>query len=123
MFEEMMRRKIFWSTRDKVRVEWRRLHIEELNDVYFSLDIRVIYSRRMIWSWHVSRMGERRGAYSVFVDRPEERRSLGRGERRLEGNTKVKLKEVRRGVNWIELTQDCDRWRAFVNVEMNVLFP
>ena len=104
-------------------MDWRRLHNEELNDVYFSPDIRVIYSRRMIWAWYVASMRERRGTFSVFVERPEERRSLGRGELRLEDNTKVKLKEVRRGVNWIEMAQDCDRWRASVNVEMNVQVP
>jgi hypothetical protein len=103
VFEEMMRRKIFWSTRDEVRGERRRLHIEELHDVYISPDIRVIYSRRMRWAGHVEVMGDRRGAYTVSVERPEERRSLGRGKCRLEDNTKVELKEVRRGVDWIKL--------------------
>ena len=58
-----------------------------------------------------------------LVERPEERRSLERGGRRLEDNTKVEIKEVRRGVNWIELAQDRNRWRAFVNVDMNNQVP
>jgi hypothetical protein len=95
--------KIFWSTRDKVRGEWTRLHNEEIHDVYISPDIRVIYSRKMRWAGHVEGMGDRRGAYTVLVERPEERRSLGRRKCRLEDNTKVELKEVRRGVVWIEL--------------------
>jgi hypothetical protein len=116
----MIRWKMFCGTRNEVRGNWRRLHNEELHDIYFSPEILVIHSRRMRWAGHVARTGVRRGAYSVFVERPEERRLLGKGRRRLEDNTKVELKEVRRGVDWIELAQDRDRWRAFVNVEMKL---
>jgi hypothetical protein len=105
------------------KVDWRRLHNEEIHDVYISQDIRVIYSRRMRWAGHVSRTGDRRGAYTVLVERPEERRSLGRRKRRLEHNTKAELKELRRGVDWIELAQDRDRCQSFVNVEMNLQVP
>jgi hypothetical protein len=108
---------------DEVRGGWRRLHNEELHDVYFSPDIRVIYSRRMRLAGYVARMGDRRGAYSVFLETPKKRRSLGKGKHRLEDNTKVALKEVRRGVDWFELAQDRDRWRAFVNVETNLQVP
>jgi hypothetical protein len=58
-----------------------------------------------------------------LVERPEERISLGTGKRRLEDMTKVELKELRRGVDWIELAQDRNRWRAFVNVDMNNQVP
>jgi hypothetical protein len=68
-------------------------------------------------------VGDRRGAYSFFLERCEERRSLGREKCRLEYNTKVELKEVRRDLDWIELAQDSDRWRAFLNVEINIQFP
>jgi hypothetical protein len=58
--------------RDRVTVEWRRLHNEELYDLYFSPNIiRVIKSRRMMWAGHVARMGDRRGAYKVLMGRPE----------------------------------------------------
>ena len=58
----MVLRKIFGPRRDEVTGEWRRLHNEELNDLYSSLNIvRVIKSRRMRWAGHVARMGEERG--------------------------------------------------------------
>jgi len=58
---------------------WRRLHNEELNDLYSSPNfVRVIKSRRMRWAGHVARMGEERGVYRVLVGKPEGRRPLGR---------------------------------------------
>jgi len=63
---------------DEVIGEWRKLHNEELNDLYCSPDIlRVIKSRRMRWSGHVARMGERRGPYRVLVGKPEGKGHLG----------------------------------------------
>ena len=62
MFENMVLRRIFGPRRDEVKGEWRRLHNEELNDMYSSLDIvRVIKWRRMRWAGHVARMVEERG--------------------------------------------------------------
>jgi hypothetical protein len=72
VFENRVLRRIFGSQRDEVTGEWRRLHNEELNDLYSSPNIvRVIKSRRMRWAGHVARMGEGRGAYRVLVGRPE----------------------------------------------------
>ena len=69
--------------RDEVTGEWRRLHNEELNDLYASLNIvRVIKSRSMGWVGHVARMGEERGEYRVLVGKPEGKRPLGRPRRR-----------------------------------------
>jgi len=58
VFENRVLRRIFGPTRDEVTGEWRKLHNEELNDLYFLLNIiRVMKSRRMRWAWHVARMG------------------------------------------------------------------
>ena len=67
-----MLRRIFGPRRDEVTGEWRRLHNEELNDLYCSLNIvRVIKSRTMRWAGHVSRMGEERGVYRVLLGQTE----------------------------------------------------
>ena len=72
LFENRMLRRIFGSKRDEVTSELRKLHNEELSDLYSSPNIfRVINSRRMRWAGHVARMGERRGVYRVLVGKPE----------------------------------------------------
>jgi hypothetical protein len=72
VFENRVLRRTFRSNRDEVAGRWRRLHKEELNDLYSSPNIfRVIKSRRMVWAGHVAHMGERRGAYRVLVGKPE----------------------------------------------------
>ena len=71
-FENRVLGRIFGPKRDEVTGEWRKLHIEELNDLYFSPNIfRVIKSRRMRWARHVARMKEGRGVYKVLVGNPE----------------------------------------------------
>jgi len=78
VFENMVLRRIFGPRRDTVTGEWRRLHNEELNDLYSSPNnVRVIKSRRMRWAGHVARMGEERGLYRVLVGKPEGRRPWG----------------------------------------------
>jgi hypothetical protein len=73
---------------------------------------------------HVARIGEVRGAYSILVGRPEGRRPLGRPRRRWVENIKVDLREIVFGdVDWINLAQDRDRWRALVNTVMNLRVP
>jgi hypothetical protein len=94
VFENRVLRGIFGSKRDEVTGEWRRLHDEELYDLYSSPNIRVIKSRRMRWVGHVARMGEARGAYRILIWRPEGRRQLGRPRRRWEDNIKTDLEEV-----------------------------
>ena len=120
-----MLRTIFWPTRDGVTGKWRKLHNEELNDLYCSPNVvRVINSRRMTWAGHVARMGERRGVYRVLVGEPEGKRPLGRPRRRWEDNIKMDLHEVRcGGMDWIGLAQDMGRWRALVNAVMNLRVP
>jgi len=101
---------------DEVTGEWKKLHNEELNDLYSSPNtVRVMKSRRMRWVGHLARLGERRGLYRVLVGKPEGKRSLGRTRHRWEDNIKMDLQEVGCGrMDWIELAQDRDRWRALV---------
>jgi hypothetical protein len=68
-------------------------------------------------------MGEKRGAYRILVGRHEGRRPLGITWRRWEDNIKIDLQEVGWGMDWIELAQDRDRWRAPVNAVMNLRVP
>ena len=78
--------------REDVTGECRKLHNEELNDLYCSPNIvRVNKSRRMRWAGHVARIGERRVVYRVSMGEPEGKRTLGRPRRRLEENIKMDL--------------------------------
>jgi len=87
MFENRALWNIFGPKRDEVRGRWRRLHYEEFYDLCSSPNIiRLIKSRRMRWAGHVARMGDRRGAYRVSVERPEGKRPLGRPIRKWENN-------------------------------------
>ena len=93
--------------------EWRKLHNEELNDLYPLHNIvRVVKSRQMRWAGHVTRMGEDRGVHRVLVGKPEGKRPLGRPRRRWEDNIKMDLQDVGEGRgNWMELAQNRDGWR------------
>ena len=72
VFENRVLRRIFGPKRDKVMGEWRKLHNEELIDLYPSPNIiRVIRSRWIMWAGHVARMTKRRGVYRVLVGKPE----------------------------------------------------
>jgi len=116
VFENRVLRRVFGPKWDEVTGEWRKLHNEELNDLYPLPNIlRVVESRRMRWAGHVVRMGEDRGVHRLLVGKPEGKRPLGRPRRRWEDNIKMYLQEVggSRG-DWMELAQDRDRWRALV---------
>jgi hypothetical protein len=123
VFENRVLRGIFGPKRDEVTGEWRKLHNGELHNLYSSSDIiRQIKSRKMRWAGHVARMGEGRSVYRVLVGNPEGKRGLGRPRRRWEDGIKMDLREIGwgRGVEWIHLAQDRDRWRAVVNAVMNL---
>jgi len=139
MYTEICSRRIFtWQKRfhflhrfqfriqvcNKV-INTRSSLIMELNDLYSSSNtVRVIKSRRMRWAGYVARMRERRGVYRVLVGKPEGKRPLGRPRRRWEDNIKKDLQEVECWtMNWIELAEDRDRWRALVNAVMNIRVP
>ena len=125
VFENRVLMRIFGPKRDGVKGEWRKLHNEELNDLYCSPYVfRVIKSRRMRWAGHVARIGERRGVYRVLVGKPEGKRPLGRPRHRWEDNIEMDLQEVGCGVmDWIEMAQDRDRWRALVNAVLILRVP
>jgi hypothetical protein len=87
-------RRIFESKRDEVQEVGKKLHNEELHGLYSSPSIiRMIKARRIRWAGHVARVREVRGAYNIFVGRPEERRPLGRPRHRWEDNIKMDLRE------------------------------
>ena len=117
--------RIFGLRRDEVTGERRRLHKEELIDLYSSPNIvRVIKSRRMRWAGHVARMGEEMGVYRVLVGKPEGKRPLGRPRRRCVDNIRMDLQEVGCGyADWIGLAQDRDSWRTLVSAVMNLRVP
>jgi hypothetical protein len=86
VFENRVLRRIFRPRRDEVTGEWRKLHNEELRDLYSSPSIiRIIKSQSMRWMGHVARMGEKRNVYRLFVGKPEGKIPLGRPRRRWDG--------------------------------------
>jgi hypothetical protein len=121
----LQKRRIFGPKRDEVTGEWRKLHNEELRDLYSSPSIiRMIKLRSMRWAARVARIGEERNAYRLLVGKPEGKRPLGRPRRRWVDNIRMDLGEVVwGGVDWIGLAQDRNRWRAVVNSVLNLRVP
>ena len=88
-----------------------------MRNVFFS-------NKSLVWAGHVERMGERRGVYRLLAGKPEGKRQLWRPRRRWEDNIKMNIQKVGCGsMDWIELTQDRDRWRALLNAVMNLRVP
>ena len=124
VFENRVLRRVFGPKRDEVTGEWRKLHNEELRDLYSLPNImRVVKSRRMRWAGHVVCMGDGRGVHRVLMGKPEGRRPLGRHRCRWKDDIKMDLHEVGGGGDWMELAQDRDRWQALVNTVMNFWVP
>jgi hypothetical protein len=115
-------RRIFGPRRDEVTGEWRKLHNEELNELYCSPTIvQVIKWRRMIWAGQVASMGKARCVYRVLVGKREGKRRLFRPRCRWEDNNKADIQEVGcGGRDWIEMAKNRDRWRELVKAVMNV---
>jgi hypothetical protein len=125
VFKNRVLRRTFGPIRDEVTGEWRKLHNEELHDLYSSPSIiRIMKAMRMRWAGHVARMGEKRNAYRLLVGKPEGRRPLGRPRRRWMDNIRMDLVEVGWGdVDWNGLAQDKDSWGALVNSVLNLRVP
>jgi hypothetical protein len=121
-FDKRFLRRIFGPKRDEVIGEWRKLHNKVLHILYSSPNIiRQIKSRRMRWVGHVARMGEERNVYRVLIGKPEGKRPFGRPRHRWEDGMRMDLREIGWGsVELIKLAQDRDRWRALVNMVMNL---
>jgi hypothetical protein len=120
-----MLRRAFRLKRNEVIGGWRKLHNVELRNLYSSPRIiRIIKSRRMRWKGHVARMGKKKNAYRIVVGKPEGKRPLGRPRCKWEDNIKMDLREKGwGGMDWIDLAQDRDQWRAFVKAVINFRVP
>jgi hypothetical protein len=120
MFENRMLRRIFGPKRDEVTGSWRKLHNEELRNLYSSPS-----KNRMIKTCRAcSTNGEKRTAYRVLVRNPEGKRPLGRSKPRWVFNIQMYPKEIAwGGVDWLDLAQNRDQWRALVYKEMNLRVP
>ena len=119
VFENMVLRRIFGPRWDEVTGEWRRLHNEELNNLYTSPNIvRVIKSRR--WAGHVARTGEQRECIVSWWGNRRQRTTRCRWV----NNVRNDNQEVGCGyMDWIGLAQDRDRWRTLVSAVMNLRVP
>jgi len=97
--------RVFGPKRDEVTGKWKKLHKEELSNLYSLPNLlRVVKSRRMRQAGHVERMGEERGMHRVLVGKPEGKRPLGRPRRRWEENVMMDLQEVGGDYgDWMEL--------------------
>jgi hypothetical protein len=125
MFENRVLRRLFGPKRDEMTGEWRKLHNEELRELYSSPSIiRIIKAKRVRWAGHVAQMGENINAYRLLVGKPEGRKPLGRPRRRWLDNIRMVLGEMGwGGVDWTGLAQDMDRWRALVNSVLSPRVP
>jgi hypothetical protein len=111
VFEKRVLRRIFGPKRDEVTGDWRKLNNEELHNLY---EMRRACSTN----------GEKRNACRIVVGKPEGKRPLGRPRRRWVDNIKINLRELGwDGMDWNDLAQDRDQWRALVNTVMNLRVP
>jgi hypothetical protein len=125
VFEKRVLWRILGPKRDEVTGEWRKVHNEELYDLYSSPSIiRIIKPGKMRWAGHVARMGEKTNTYRLLVGKLKEKRRLRRPKRRWVDNIRMDLGEVGwNDVDWIGLAKDRNRWRALVNSVLNLRVP
>jgi hypothetical protein len=107
VFENRVLRRIFGPKRVEVTGEWRKLHSEELYNLYSSPNIiRQVKSRGTRWAGHVARMGEKRKVHRVLMGKPEDKRSLGRPRLRWEDGIRMDLRVIGwgwRGFSWLRI--------------------
>jgi hypothetical protein len=106
VFENRVLRRLFGPKRDDVTGDWRKLHNEELDNLYSSPNIVRMMSRRMRWAGHVARMGETSNAYRILVAKPEGKRPLGRPRRRWVDNITIDLGEI----GWDDVVWTGSHW-------------
>jgi hypothetical protein len=95
VFENRVLRRIFGPKRDEMTGEWRKVHSEELHNLYSSPEIiRQIKSRQMRWTGHVAYMGGERTVYKVLVGKPKGMRPLRRPRHKWEDGIRIDLKEI-----------------------------
>jgi hypothetical protein len=125
VFENRMLRRIFGPKRNGVTGGWRKLHNEELHNLYScSSIIRIIKLRRSRGSEHMARIGEKRDVYRLLVGKPEGKSPLGRPRCRWLDNIKMDLLEIGSGgVDWIGLAHDRYQWRVIVDAVINHCVP
>ena len=117
VFENRLLRRIFGPKRDEVRGEWRNYKMMSL---MISIPHSILFEKNEMGG-ECYTYGGRKGVYRVSVGKREEKSPLGRPRCRWEDNNKMGLQEVEcRGMDWIELAQDRNRWRALVNAVMNI---
>jgi hypothetical protein len=108
-------RRIFGPKTDEVTGDWRKLHNEELHNLYSSPSIIRVIKSRIKWAGHLERMGKKRNAYRTLMGKPEGKTPLGRPRRRWVDNFEMDLRQIGwDGVHWTDMAQDRDQWRALV---------
>jgi hypothetical protein len=126
VFKNRVLRRLFGPKRDEVTGKWRKLHNEELHNLYlFPVIIRQIKSTRMGWAGHVARMEQERNVYRVLLENAKGKRPFGRLRKIWEDGITVDLREIDWGIEWIQLAQGSGRWRSVVNtvMKLRVLAP
>jgi hypothetical protein len=121
--ENRVLRRMFGPKRNEEAGGWRKLHNEELHNLYSSPSIiKSVMKDEM--GGACSKNGEKKNAFRILVGKPDGNKPLGRPRRRWVDNVKMDLKQIRwDGVDWIDMAQDRDQLRALVNMVLNLRVP
>jgi hypothetical protein len=118
-------RRIFGPKREELAGVWKRLHNEELHNLYALLNIiTAIKSRRLRWMGHIARMRQMRSPHIFWLEDLKEKSLLRRSKRKWKYNIRMDLREIGwEFVDWMHRSQVRGHWRALVNTEMNLRVP